>query len=227
MSVESTEKKYLAIIGDIRRSREVAERAELQKLIERALGEINSRFADCIAAGFVITLGDEFQGLLVEPSCGLRVLVALDLALGGDASIRYGVGWGEVTTDLRSVALGMDGPCFHRAREAVAEGKRLNRWATVSGFGLDDEVLNGIFWLLGATRERWTHVQRETVSQARSARTQREVAEARGVNESSISQALKAALHEPVLAAERAAEIVLARHCGAYDGGAEAAEEGA
>jgi hypothetical protein len=225
MSVDSNRTKYLAVIGDIRRSREVVERAELQKLIERVLGDVNAEFADCIASGFVITLGDEFQGLLVEPVCAIRVLVALDLALGAEASVRYGLGWGEVTTDLRHVALGMDGPCFHRAREAVAEGKRLNRWATVSGLGRDDELLNGVLWLLGATRERWTRVQRETVSQARFARTQREVAEARGVNESSISQALKAALHEPVLAAERAVEIVLGRHGGGTDGGTGAAEE--
>lgn len=215
---------YLAVIGDMRRSRHAEHRAELQKLMERGLEKINGEFSEALGAGFVVTLGDEFQGLLKDPGEALRVLVALDSAFTGDITIRYGLGWGVVSTEFRELALGMDGPCFHNAREAVEAGKRADRWATVSGFGDDDELLNGVLWLAGAVRGRWTGVQRETVEQVRAARTQRAVAEARGVNESSVSQALKAALHEPVLAAERAVETILERH-GARNGRGEGAGE--
>ncbi len=207
----SEDTKYLAVIGDIRRSRLAPQRAELQKLLERELEGINREFADELVAGFVITLGDEFQGVLREPGRAVKVLVALEGVLG-EISVRYGLGWGTISTELRELAVGMDGPCFHRAREAVEEGKRADRWATASGFGGDDEVLNGLLWLVGAVRGRWTSVQRDTVEQVRAARTQREAAAARGVHESSVSQALKAALHDPVLAAERSAEIILRRH---------------
>lgn len=203
--------RYLAVIGDIRSSRLAPQRAEMQKLLEHGLEEINREFADELVAGFVITLGDEFQGVLREPGRAVKVLVALEAVLG-EISVRYGVGWGTISTELREFAVGMDGPCFHRAREAVREGKRADRWATVSGFGGDDEILNGLLWLVGAVRGRWTSVQRETVEQVRAARTQREVAAARGVHESSVSQALKAALHDPVLASERSAEILLEQH---------------
>ena len=207
----SEDTRYLAVIGDIRRSRLAPQRAELQKLLERELEGINREFADELVSGFVITLGDEFQGVLREPGQAMKVLVALEAVLG-ETSVRYGLGWGTISTELRELAIGMDGPCFHRAREAVEEGKRADRWATVCGFGGDDEILNGLLWLVGAVRGRWTSVQRETVEQVRAARTQREAAAARGVNESSVSQALKAACHDPVLAAERSAEILLERH---------------
>jgi len=203
---------YLAIIGDIRRSRSAPHRAELQKRLEEGLSAVNENFRNVIAARFVITLGDEFQGLLSRPEEVVGVMAALDSVVGGEVAIRYGLGWGPVSTELREFALGMDGPCFHNAREAVAASKRADRWATASGFGSDDEILNGVLWLVGAARARRTAVQRQTVEQVRAARTQREVAAARGVHESSVSQALKAALHEPVLAAERSAEVLLKRH---------------
>jgi hypothetical protein len=205
-------RNYLALIGDMRRSRSAPRRAELQKLMERTLVGINEEFSSQLAAGFVITLGDEFQGLLWKPQDAVRLLAALDAAFEGDITVRYGLGWGTISTELRELAVGMDGQCFHNAREAVGKGKRDDRWATVSGFGEDDEVLNGTLWLVGAMRGRWTDVQRETVQHVRAARTQREVAAARGVHESSVSQALKAALHEPVLAAEHSVAMLLRRH---------------
>jgi hypothetical protein len=214
LSAQSTQ-KYLAIIGDIRGSRRVPRRAAVQASLERALEGINLKFRRDITAGFVVTIGDEFQGVLERPSRAVDVLVALEWALQG-IQVRYGLGWGAITTALRERAVGMDGPCFHHARDAVIAGKRADRWVTVAGFGDDDEVLNGLFWLIGAVRSQWTQVQRETVRQARSVRTQRAVAEARGVSDATVSKALKSALHEPVLGAERAAMAVLMR----YDGGA-------
>jgi hypothetical protein len=212
MDTPNRARNYLAVIGDVRRSRSAPRRAQLQKLMERALEEINRRFEPQLQSGFVITLGDEFQGLLRDPAAAVSVLVALDALIGGEVPIRYGLGWGQVSTELRELSLGMDGPCFHNARDAVGDGKRDDRWATFRGFGDDDGVLNGLLWLVGAVRAKRTDVQRETVEQVRAARTQREVAAARGVHESSVSQALKAALHEPVLAAERSAELLLRRH---------------
>jgi hypothetical protein len=204
---------HLVVIGDIRASRRVPERAAVQASLEHALEAINGGFREEITAGFVVTLGDEFQGVLARPSAAVDVLLALEWALE-DIQVRYGLGWGTISTGLRELAVGMDGPCFHNAREAVVAGKRADRWVSVSGFGDDDEVLNGLFWIIGAVRGQWTEVQRQTVHEVRSARTQRAAAAARNVSEATVSKALKSALHEPVLAAERAVTAVLRR----YDG---------
>jgi len=203
--------RYVAVIGDVKQSRHAENRWELQKTLERALDGVNETLRDELAARFVVTLGDEFQGLLKGPVTIMRVLNALEAGLDG-TPMRYGVGFGTLMTDLREHAIGMDGPCFYMAREAVVAGKGADRWATVSGFGSDDEVLNGLLGLIGAVRRRWTSVQRETVEQVRAAHTQREAAAMLRVHESSVSQALKAALHKPVLAAEHAVSAVLEKY---------------
>ena len=203
--------RYIAVIGDVKRSRHAEDRWGLQKTLERALVCVNETLRDELAARFVVTLGDEFQGLLKSPVTIMRVLNALEARLDG-TPMRYGVGRGTLMTDLREHAIGMDGPCFQMAREAVVAGKGADRWATVSGFGGDDEVLNGLLWLVGAVRGRWTSVQRETVEQVRAAHTQRKAAAMLGVNESSVSQALKSALYKPVLAAEHAVSAILERY---------------
>jgi hypothetical protein len=217
---ESGASCYLALIGDIKRSRGVTERAALQRAMESSIGAANARFSGDTAADFALTLGDEFQGLLRKPDAVVDVIRTIDASLEG-ARVRYGVGWGELSTDLKDVAFRMDGPCFHRAREALLDGKREDRWVTVSGFGEDDEVLNGLFWLIGAVLWQWTDIQRQTVSMIRSAGSQKEVAQARGVSVSAVSKALKSAMHEQVLAAERSAARILGR----YDPAAESVEE--
>src|SRR6478609_4072574 len=60
------EARYVAIIADIVDSRRItgARRRELQKRLELLLSEVNRDFAQAIAANFLITVGDEFQGLL-------------------------------------------------------------------------------------------------------------------------------------------------------------------
>jgi hypothetical protein len=212
MAGPKADTNYVVIIGDIRGSRQMPRRAEFQKVMEQRLEAINRDFGEKLAAAFVVTLGDEFQALLRRPEDVMDVLVALDFAFPRDTPIRYGIGWGPISTELRDRAVGMDGPCFHNAREAVQRGKRDDRWATVLGLGEDDRTINALLRLVGEVRSRWTDVQRATVEQTRRSRTQREVAAARGVNESSVSQALKAAMHEPVMEAEEAVVELLRRH---------------
>lgn len=205
------EVNYAAIIGDIRKSRELPGRAGIQEKLELALESVNARFSDELVARFVVTLGDEFQGLACRAESLVRVINALDTELSG-VPVRFALGWGTVTTDIRERAVGIDGPCFHHARDAMDVGKRDRRWATFSGFGdLEDEILNAFFWLMGEVRSGWTDIQAETVAVARDAESQKEVAARRGRHTSTVSKALKSALFEPLVAAERAAESVLSR----------------
>jgi hypothetical protein len=202
---------YVAIIGDIRRSRHLGDRREAQRTMELALDGVNKARQDEVASSFVITLGDEFQGLLKRAAAIMGILNALEARLDG-IPMRYGVGWGTLSTELRDQALGMDGPCFHKAREAVWESKQDNRWVTVSGFGRDDDVLNGQLTLIGTVRDRWTDRQAETVALVRQARTQKEAANALGVARSTVSEALTAAMYGSVVAAESAVSAILGRH---------------
>jgi hypothetical protein len=203
--------RYAAIIGDIRGSRELENRAAVQERLVSALERLNGDLGTTLAAGFVVTLGDEFQGLARGAEGIVDILNRLESELG-DIPLRFAVGWGEVSTAIRGVAVGIDGPCFHAARAAMDRGKKDGRWVTFSGFGdLEDTVLNALYWLMGGVRAGWTDIQAETVEAARSARTQVQVAAERGRHTSTVSKALKSALYEPVIEAENAARALLER----------------
>lgn len=203
------EPRYLAVIGDIRGSRRLKDRAAVQARLEEALAEINREFAADLAADFVVTLGDEFQGLLREPHRLLPLLGYLETSLV-EVGLRYGIGWGPLATPLRRQALGMDGPCFHRAREALSEAKHLKGWAAIKGFGIErDRVLGGLLALIGAVRGNWTRTQTETVGWMRRLGSQKQVAATRGVTKSTVSKALHGALYEAITRAEEAVAELL------------------
>ena len=58
---------YIAVVGDVVASRQAPERGELQSRLQQALEQVNERFSGVVASRFVLTLGDEFQGLLLSP----------------------------------------------------------------------------------------------------------------------------------------------------------------
>ena len=60
----NSERHYFALIGDIIDSRHEQDRYDVQKKLQSILSSVNVENAVHIAADFLITLGDEFQGLL-------------------------------------------------------------------------------------------------------------------------------------------------------------------
>lgn len=199
---KTTDQIFVAVIGDIRGSRKTADRRGTQARLEGAMARVNEVFADDLTAGFLVTLGDEFQGLLPGSDKLMDVIAELESALTG-IPVRYGIGIGTLATPIKRTAVGMDGPCFYLARDAVERGKRENRWVTVAGFGeVRDELMNGVLNLMGAVRGQWTEIQAETFHAARIADEQKQVAAARNVSEATVSKSLKSAHHDPMIEAE-------------------------
>ncbi len=160
-----------AVIGDVVASRALRQqtRRELQSAMERLMFSLNERFERNVLSRFTITLGDEFQGLLAQPEALPKIIWIIEEALPG-VEVRLGVGFGELATPLKSqVAIGMDGPVFHAARQAVADAKANQRLGGVFlGFGSwQDRVLNGFARMLWTTRDEWTPRQREVSSRLR------------------------------------------------------------
>jgi len=193
---------FLAVIGDIKRSRRDPDRAATQHRLEAALAAVNDAGGDDLASRFVVTVGDEFQGLLRRPGAGMGILARIEDELG-DTPLRFGLGWGVLSTALQPQALGMDGPCFHNARAALEQAKRGDRRTVVCGFGDEpDRAVNGVLQLMNGVRERWKPAQRETVRLMRASELQKDVAELRNVSNSVVSETLKSALYRQVMDAE-------------------------
>ena len=113
------EAPLIALIGDIRKSKQLKNRKEVQDKLRDVLEDINVKYESDIAAKFVITLGDEFQGLLFNEKNMLHIIQEIKMRLY-PVELRYGIGIGKIVTDINSeMALGADGPGYYNARNAM------------------------------------------------------------------------------------------------------------
>ncbi|MGH7563903.1 MAG: SatD family protein [Gemmatimonadota bacterium] len=201
---------YAALIGDVVESRRHEDRARLQRDLEAALTRVNDRSAGALAAPLTLTAGDEVQGLFRDPAAVVDAVVEIADAVV-PARLVYGLGVGPLETDLGPDPALLDGPCFHLAREALTEARGHGGWLVARGLAdPGDLVVSALFRLLGELRSRWTGIQTEHVAHARG-RPQKEVAERLGKAESTVSESLKAAGFQAVLAGEEALRTVLSQ----------------
>ena len=203
-----------AFIGDVSSSRDLGseERGELQRQLEALLDRVNRELDEAILADFTITVGDEFQGLLVRPGALPELVWRLRDRLP-DVRFWTGVGFGTLDTELEDRAIGMDGPAFHRAREALeaAHDEGLHG-GVFSGFGEDDGVLGGLARLLDWQRQGFTDAQREAVRRVRAGETQTEAARKIGVSRQAVSKRLAAAGWTAYRDAEESLRSLLSRY---------------
>lgn len=159
---------YVALIGDAVASRRLSARARsgLQNDLGISLKEVNRRWRRAIAAGFAVTLGDQFQGLLTEPGPAWDIVHWLRAALP-QVDWVVALGRGPVHTSLGRTAPEMDGPCFHRAREALETAKERRLILAFGGFGAG---LDGLAEYHSALYWGWTPRQRRAASLLRVAR---------------------------------------------------------
>ena len=174
MSTFHSDRSFVAIIGDIRGSRSLTQRREIQENLGIILQEINEGFEADIAAKFLITLGDEFQGLLFDGRSLLKIIEKIKMSLY-PVTFRFGIGMGQITTDIYpEMALGADGPAFYRARSAIEllKENESKKKAVLSDLSFrfeeknstTERLLNTAFTLLYSLEHTWTDRQREIIT---------------------------------------------------------------
>ena len=156
MSTFHSDRSFVAIIGDIRGSRSLTQRREIQENLGIILQEINEGFEADIAAKFLITL--EKIKMSLYP-----------------VTFRFGIGMGRITTDIYpEMALGADGPAFYRARSAIEllKENESKKKAVLSDLSFrfeeknstTERLLNTAFTLLYSLEHTWTDRQREIIT---------------------------------------------------------------
>lgn len=173
MEHSNTIQSFVAVIGDMKDSRHLENRKEVQVRLQGILNRLNEKYKDDIVSRFLITLGDEFQGLLSSGKDILDMVNEIRMEMY-PVRLRFGIGFGQITTDIRTeMALGADGPGYYRAREAVEllkEREKKNR-SVLSELCLkmdethrDKEILlNTVFDLMYVVESGWTDRQREVI----------------------------------------------------------------
>ena len=194
---------YYAIIGDMIGSRRLTAEArrDAQARLASALETVNSRFGADVAARFIITLGDEFQGLLNME--GDPVFAALTvLHEFRPYGIRLAIGSGPVTTAIDpAAAIGADGPAFYNARRMV-DGMKPDHGARLR-IAAEDAALeyraNTVLALCDKLALGWTDKQEDLCFRMLSARlsgeklTQTALAESCGIGQSTVNAQLVSA----------------------------------
>ena len=214
MSQFGPDPEYFALTADVVGSREVEDRDGLQRALRSAIEEVRAGGdAPQLVAGPDLAHGDEVQVLARDPATAFRVLRRLADAIH-PVQLGFGLGFGHLATALESPPppVGeLDGPCLHRAREALERARDDGRWGAVEGIADADLALvaEGLIALLGAVRRGWTDKQAATVAAVRTGRYQKDVAADLGVAPSVISERLKAANWDAVQWGERALEALL------------------
>ncbi|WP_125153802.1 SatD family protein [Clostridium rectalis] len=117
---------YCTLICDIKSSRKLKNREELQYKIIDMLKKTNIEFKDTIISPFLITTGDEWQGLLKYP-CDYKTILKFFKNSINNIEFYTGIGIGTVYVHNFELTVNqLDGPSFYRARDAIKYAKRNN-----------------------------------------------------------------------------------------------------
>ncbi|HPG41932.1 MAG TPA: SatD family protein [bacterium] len=190
--------KYIAIIGDLVNSRAMTNRNEVQNALINTLNTINSSdLKQHIAAKFVITLGDEFQGLVTRNFPLHPFLELYHSGLPANVATRFGIGLGELATELKSETIGMDGPCFHNARSAITRAKNENINLIFQGFEMNT-ALNALYHNINNITQNWKARQLQVISLYKDTEDQTNVAKKMKISRQAVHRILKAAKYDLV-----------------------------
>ncbi len=187
--------EFVAVKMDMRSSRRIRDRERAQERFLKVMEALNREFAPSIQARFIVTHGDEAQGMLKRESAP-DVLAVIERSIDGvfPVELRFGIGIGTLSTPLQTDAIGMDGEAWHAAGRALGWARSRRKHAVFSGFGEQvDRQLCALANLLLYMRNGWSPEQRRAIQLVDAGMMQSAAARVLGVSESAVSQRLTSA----------------------------------
>ncbi len=204
-------KEYCVVIGDIVKSKQISNRKRVQTKFKESIEIINEKFKKEIVSNFLVTLGDEFQGVLKDSVMSYEIILKME-ELMHPTNFVFGIGIGTITTDISEVALGMDGPAFHNARASLEEAKIDREHIYYKGFNKTQDIsINTILSLLYIIKNLWTERQLEIVKLYRQEGIHQKVADRLKISQPAVAQALSAAHWSTIEKCEESLKKLLVR----------------
>lgn len=201
---------YAAVIGDIVGSRKLPNRGEVQQKFLEVARAVNLRFREAIESPFTITLGDEFQILVHNPVVVPDLIPYVKKEMH-PVQLVFGVGLGVITTEInRQQAIGMDGPAFHFARQALEKAKKKKPGVVFLADHPAIEMVNALQHFIESCLRRRTRRQLEAVDLFELGLTQQQIAQKIGVTQETVSELISSAYYWEVQEALSAVRNFLA-----------------
>lgn len=194
-----------AVIADIVGSRTLPDRSAAQREFDRVFDEVEAE-VPLARERLRATVGDEFQAVYPALDSALAATLLVQLALPQGLELRFGIGVGSVVSvDADGPAL-QDGPGWWAARDAIdivdARQQRAmpsTRTWIVGGTGEDGQMhdaidkANAYVLLRDHLVTRMTERERRLTYGRCIGRTQTVLAQAEGISQPAVSQALQSA----------------------------------
>lgn len=202
---------YAVIFGDIRSSRQVKERQryEWQLFLKSAIVQINETFAGKIEAPFMITKGDEFQGVLQDLSLVNKIMLQFE-HLVHPLQLRFGIGYGPIQKMGSLIPIEMDGPAFHRANAALNLSKKKKLTVRIDTNDNDfDQWMNTIFQLIFSIKGRWSETTLKRYWMYKDLGTLKRVAQEEHVSSQAIWDSINHSGASDVMHAEKTLDNIL------------------
>ncbi len=200
---------YCAIIGDIIGSRKLEDRQKVQKNFLAMAKKANRLYKKDIASPFTVTIGDEFQVLL---KCSHIAPIVIDYVKREmtTAELVFGVGMGEIVTDINpKLAIGMDGPAFHFARNAIEQAKKKRPRIIYQSDSIGICMVNSLNYFIESCTERRTRRQKQVLEYLSRELTQEAIAHELGITQQSVSDIIRLSYLSEVEDARRAISLYL------------------
>ncbi len=198
--------RYVVVTGDLKSSKRLKDRAEVQEELKNALRIVNRRFEEEIPAKFMVVGGDSFQGMLFSPK------YLFDIYYVFFENIRHqfylGIGVGDISTSLSENVGEIDGEAFHKASDALKRAKKEDIWIVFRSEWEIEEVVTCLLNFMADVMWNWTKRQREIVTYYRKVKNEKgsvtleEVAEGIGIKKQTLSKILKRSKYKLLKEAE-------------------------
>lgn len=203
-------RKIAVLIADIISSREIENRERVQDNLEMILDRLTEDEDRGLISSPSITRGDEFELAFEDASKCFKTFREIEREFYPN-KLSGGLGFGELDTGVRESTSEMDGPAFHRARNALEDTINAKE-KPVFLIRCDDEdfteTLNSFFHLLYSVKNDWTKREREFAEYYLSRKgevTHEKIGKHFEVGRSSVSRTL---LRAHISAVEKAEEFI-------------------